>query len=161
MRDKKRLPLARNNRRNESRTVKLPSNRNKSYFLRFLPEYHDSCPRKERLNLRSQVKAIFSSFRLEWKNMNLSGDFYLFRKLSYHFFTSTEISVLRKASSISTRKTIGYTYWSLLEKWVRALLKGSFMFSPTSSETAGCNMMAHSSATLPAKFKTSSEMGQI
>lgn len=57
-------------------------------------------------------------------------DFYQFRKLSYHLFTSTEISVLRKASYVfTTEKTIanGYTYWDLLEKWVRAILKGSFM----------------------------------
>jgi len=42
MRDNKRLPYARNNPRNESHTIKLPSNRNESYHLRFQPKYSET-----------------------------------------------------------------------------------------------------------------------
>ena len=43
----------------------------------------------------------------------------------------------------------------------KGYFKGILHVGPTSSETTGCNMMGHSSATRPAKFKTSSEIGQI
>ena len=54
----------------------------------------------------------------------------------------------------------GKNNWVHVLKFIGKVIKGSFKgilhVGPTSSETAGCNMMGHSSTTRPAKFKTSS-----
>ena len=68
----------------------------------------------------------------------------------------------RRRTSLPLKKQLPMgTRTEIYGRVSKGYFKGILHVGPTSSETTGCNMMGHSSSTSLAKFKTSSEMGQI